>query len=149
VLAEGLERSGVRVDLEIDDAADLPRPAAELLHRAALEALRNVVTHSGASRVALAVRRTGRDVQLAVDDDGRGFDEAYLAGSRVRGHVGLQALGDRLRAAGGSLSIESDPGSGTRILARVPLDADSDARPDVPEVAPAAAVHRPLSRSDR
>ncbi len=153
VLAEGLDRTGVHVDLSVDDAEDLPRPVAELLHRAALEALRNVVTHSRAARVTVAVHRIGNDVQLTVDDDGRGFDEAYLAGSRVRGHLGLQALADRLRAAGGSLTVSSAPGLGTRILARVPLDADADAVPRVLEAALAGAghrsPHRPLSRAER
>ncbi|MGY1621479.1 sensor histidine kinase [Geodermatophilus sp. SYSU D00965] len=122
VLAEGLEREGLTVHLDAAAADDLPEPVASLLYRAALEALRNVRSHSEAGRVAVVVSRTPTEAVLSVDDDGRGMDRVGLAASSVRGHLGLRTLEDRLQAAGGALTIASAPGQGTRVLAQVPLD---------------------------
>ncbi len=122
VLAEGLERDGLEVRLDADSADDLPEPVATLLYRSALEALRNVVAHSAATRVSVVVSRTATDAALSVDDDGRGIDQVVLACSDVRGRLGLRALEDRLRAVGGTLTIDSAPDRGTRVLARVPLN---------------------------
>ncbi|MFW3169140.1 sensor histidine kinase [Geodermatophilus sp. CPCC 206100] len=131
ILAEGLRRSGARVDLDVEQADELPRPVASLLYRCALEALRNVSAHSGAGHVEIAVRYVDRYATLVVDDDGRGFDEALLAVRGVRGHVGLRALGDRLAAVGGTLTAASAPGDGTRLVVQVPLDLPRSRRPDV------------------
>ncbi|MGK5171917.1 sensor histidine kinase [Geodermatophilus sp. CPCC 205761] len=129
VLADGLRRSGARVDLDVRDADRLPRPVAALLYRCALEALRNVSAHSGAGHVEITVRHAGRYATLVVDDDGRGFDEALLAARGAHGHVGLQSLGDRLAAVGGTLTAASAPGDGTRLLVRVPLDLAGSSAP--------------------
>jgi signal transduction histidine kinase len=121
VLAEGLERTGVEVRLDAAAAEGLPEPAATHLYRSALEALRNVSRHSGASRVSIVVRRTAEDATLVVADDGRGLDPVRVAAGDVHGHLGLRALEDRLLTAGGSLTVSGAPGCGTRVLARVPL----------------------------
>ncbi|WP_177212768.1 sensor histidine kinase [Geodermatophilus ruber] len=130
VLAEGLERSGVRVRLDVQDADDLPEPVATQLYRCALEALRNVTAHSSASRVQVTVSRADDDATVVVDDDGRGFDEVSLAASDANGHLGLRALGDRLQAIGGSLTVASAPGLGTRVEAIVPLGLPSASSPE-------------------
>jgi two-component system, NarL family, sensor kinase len=131
VLAQGLEREGVEVRLDAAAAEGLAEPAATHLYRAALEALRNVSTHSAATRVSVVVRRTPEDATLVVEDDGRGLDEVSVAAGDVHGHLGLRALEDRLLSAGGSLTVSSSPGRGTRVLARVPLG-----RPGTPVGAP-------------
>jgi signal transduction histidine kinase len=122
VLAESLERSGTRVDVQVDGAGELPAPATTLLFRCAQEALRNVAAHSRAEQVELSVTRDGEGATMVVDDDGCGFDDVRLAESNGAGHVGLRALGDTLVDAGGSLTASSAPGQGTRLVARVPLD---------------------------
>jgi two-component system, NarL family, sensor kinase len=131
ILAEGLRRSGARVDLDAEQADELPRPVASLLYRCALEALRNVSAHSGAAHVEIAVGYGDRYATLVVDDDGRGFDEALLAVRGVRGHLGLRGLGDRLAAVGGTLTAASAPGDGTRLVVQVPLDLPRSRRPAV------------------
>jgi two-component system, NarL family, sensor kinase len=136
VLAEGLERSGVEVQLDADAAEDLPEPAATHLYRAALEALRNVATHSNASRVWVVVRRTPEAATLVVEDDGRGLDRVRMAAGDVHGHLGLRALEDRLLSAGGSLSVGDAPRRGTRVVAHVPL-AGPDPAVGVPSGVPA------------
>ena len=119
-LAGALERDGVHVDLDVDDADGLPLPASSVLFRAAQEILRNVVTHSRAREVSVAVRRAAGSATLVVDDDGRGFDEAELPERQRAGHVGLRSLGDLVRDSGGRLVVRSAPGQGTRVDVQVP-----------------------------
>lgn len=119
-LAGTVERDGVHVDLDVDEADGLPLPASSVLFRAAQEILRNVMTHSRARAVSVAVRRDGGSATLVIDDDGRGFDEAELPERQRAGHVGLRSLGDLVRDSGGRLTVRSAPGQGTRVDVEVP-----------------------------
>jgi signal transduction histidine kinase len=122
VLCEGLRREGREVAMRIDEGADgLPRPAGALLYRCAVEAVRNVSSHSGAERVQITLAADERAVTLTVADDGVGFDEVHLASRSAAGHLGLRAMEDLLAESGGSLVATSTPGSGTRLTATVPL----------------------------
>jgi two-component system NarL family sensor kinase len=121
VLAQELARSGIKVTVHADDARDLPGPTAALLYRCAQEALRNVVTHSAATSVEVVVTRDEGVATMQIEDDGQGFDESRLAERAAAGHVGLRALGELLVDAGGSLTLASAPGEGTRLVATVPL----------------------------
>ena len=120
VLAQELTRAGIRVTVRADDARDLPGPTAALLYRCAQEALRNVVTHSRATSVEVAVTQDQGVATMQIEDDGQGFDERRLAERAAAGHVGLRALGELLVDAGGSLTLSSAPGEGTRLVATVP-----------------------------
>ena len=62
---------------------------------------------------------------MVIDDDGCGFDEERLAQRNEAGHLGLRALGDLAADAGGSLTAQSAPGQGTRLVVWVPLDRDA------------------------
>lgn len=123
VLAQETGRSGIRVTVHADDARDLPGPTAALLYRCAQEALRNVVTHSRATSVEVAVTRDEGIATMRIEDDGQGLDESRLVERAAAGHVGLRALGELLVDAGGSLTLSSAPGEGTRLVATVPLAA--------------------------
>ena len=114
------------VDLSFDVTGE-PRPLlAELevtLFRVAQEALTNAARHARASRVGLTLSYMEDLVLLDVRDDGAGFVPAPTDGRRdsVGGHeFGLQAMAQRLRQVGGELEIESAPGQGTAVNARVP-----------------------------
>jgi signal transduction histidine kinase len=80
----------------------------------------NTLRHSGAKHVRIALRVDGDVVIASVEDDGHGFEPEA---PRAAGHLGLVNLHDRAAAAGGSLEIHSEVGSGTRIIARLPLTA--------------------------
>ena len=121
VLAQETARSGIRVTVHADEARDLPGPTAALLYRCAQEALRNVTTHSRATSVEVVVTRDQGVATMRVEDDGQGFDESRLDERFAAGHVGLRALGELLVDAGGSLTLTSAPGQGTRLVATVPL----------------------------
>ncbi|HEV3470988.1 MAG TPA: CheR family methyltransferase [Pyrinomonadaceae bacterium] len=88
------------------------------LYRIAQEALNNVAKHAGAKRVGVILERRDNHIALIVEDDGRGFDPAEeMEGDRGMGLVNMR---ERASLAGGQLEIESAPGEGTTVFARVP-----------------------------
>jgi PAS domain S-box-containing protein len=97
--------------------ADLPPETALCLFRVAQEALRNVARHARASQVEISVRAIIGGVQLAVLDDGIGFDPAL---QREHPSLGLESMRERVLLLGGELDVESAPGQGTTILVTVP-----------------------------
>jgi signal transduction histidine kinase len=95
-------------------------PVVELLaYQTAREALRNALKHSGASRISVSLRRVGDDIRLEVADDGRGFSQASVDKAQ---HFGLALMRERIELAGGALGIDTSPGSGTRIMVRLPSE---------------------------
>ena len=104
------------------------------LYRIVQEALTNVARHAGASSVnVLLERRNGRAV-LVVEDDGRGFDVSGVRGSGARsGKLGLLGMEERATLVGGTLAIESRPGSGTALFVEVPVNGGADERDAHPD----------------
>jgi signal transduction histidine kinase len=102
-------------------AAELPLEKRVLLYRVAQEALANVVRHARATRLRLWLGPgAGGRQQLIVEDNGSGFDVTAAVGEKTASAgIGLRAMHDQLRWAGGGLMIESGPG-GTRLTAWVP-----------------------------
>jgi signal transduction histidine kinase len=99
------------------DFSAMPTATALCLYRVAQEALRNVVTHAAASDAAVRLVRDGEETELTIVDDGRGF----TIGPALRGHgLGLVSINERVRLCGGTVSIVTDVGKGTRIGVRVP-----------------------------
>jgi len=89
------------------------------LLRTAQEALANVAKHANASRAGLTLSYMGDVVTLDVRDDGVGFE--VPAGSDQRGSgFGLSSMRQRVARVAGTLAIESEPGAGTAVSARVP-----------------------------
>jgi len=86
------------------------------------EALVNVRRHSGAHRVRINLWAEGDYLNVEVVDDGRGFD-AEIDPEATWGRVGIAAMWERARKLGGDLDIQSEPGKGTRVIARVPAAA--------------------------
>ncbi|MCU0231528.1 MAG: PAS domain-containing protein [Acidobacteria bacterium] len=116
------DRSGIVVDLALRDLPrTLSRGASICLFRIAQEALTNVDRHARARSVEVRLRGLEGGLQLAVEDDGLGFDPAALKGRRSLGHASMR---ERVRLAGGELDIESAPGHGTTVVAWIPLDED-------------------------
>lgn len=121
IVAE-LGPDGLEVDVDVQDAAELAarlsiQGSHELL-QIAREALSNVVRHSEATHASITLQREGDHALLCVEDDGRGFDPKRTVAA---GHFGLANLHDRAASVGGVLEIDSEPGSGARIIVRLPL----------------------------
>jgi two-component system NarL family sensor kinase len=122
-LTAQLSSRGIEVDLDLEHAAELEQATEAVLFQAAQEAVRNIVTHSGATAVSVAVERLDHEVKLTVRDNGRGFaDSESEADPESRyGHVGLTLLAGALEEVGGTLSVDSTVGHGTTLIARVPI----------------------------
>jgi PAS domain S-box-containing protein len=116
-------------EIQIDCDLELPheteeRPAALLetaVYRLVQEALNNVSKHSMAQRAELKVRESSSQIEIEVADDGVGFEP-----NLVREGFGLVGMRERAALLGGTLRIESTPGSGTRVRAEIPLNPASD-----------------------
>jgi two-component system sensor histidine kinase UhpB len=116
-------RNAVRVAFHADGFEDgggrLPPQVELVLYRVVQEALTNAAKHAHASTLRVDLRRRSDEVVAGVEDDGRGFDVEEMMRSRERG-LGLFGMQERLALVGGQLLIDSSPGQGTRIQARVP-----------------------------
>jgi signal transduction histidine kinase len=126
-LAETVERfrhrTGIdaRFACEVDEIDLTPRVCRELAG-VVQEALANVRKHSGATSVVVRLQPCGDEWQLAIDDNGRGFDfEGYLTHEQVEAQRrGPSIIKERVRAVGGRLGIHSQPGFGTRLEITLP-----------------------------
>ena len=117
--SESSVRQKVEVDFSHQDVpATVPPDIALCLFRVLQEALRNAVRHSSARRFAVSFLGTPDGLSLTVCDAGRGFDAESASHD---GGLGLTSMRERLKLVAGELSIESQPGRGTKIVARVPL----------------------------
>ncbi len=112
-------RAGFAAHVEVDEAvAQAGRDA--LLFSVGRELLANAARHARAAHVWVAVRREAGHVELEVRDDGVGVDLAALHATPLTGHIGLASCAERVEAVGGRLEVEGAPGTGTRVVARVP-----------------------------
>jgi signal transduction histidine kinase len=81
------------------------------------EGLSNAARHAHASLATVRLHLDDADVVVTVGDDGVGFDVNAVTDS---GHLGLANLRDRASRMGGSATVESAPGAGTRVIIRLP-----------------------------
>jgi two-component system, NarL family, sensor histidine kinase UhpB len=96
----------------------LPRDIELVLYRVAQEALSNIARHASAQHASVLLARRGDSISLEVSDDGSGFDLRTAEGVIPSG-LGLPGIRERLALVGGNLSIDTRPGHGTRIVARL------------------------------
>ena len=107
------------------DFASITAEAALCLYRIAQEALRNVIAHAGAFRANVRLRRTDDSAEITITDDGKGFD---VASSLERGKgLGLVSITERVRLAGGTVSIVSEEDEGTQVRAQIPASKSTRA----------------------
>jgi signal transduction histidine kinase len=112
-------REPVAIDLNLRELpGSIPPDIALCLFRVVQEALRNVARHARASGIEVSIRTVDDGLQLAVLDDGIGFEPAA---PRDRHSLGLAGMRERLLLLGGEFEIESTPGKGTTVLAWAPL----------------------------
>ncbi len=127
-LAEALERLGEELaeahGLKVDTMAQLgerlPASVETTLYRIAQETLTNVRKHARAKTVSIVLRRAPARVVLIIEDDGQGFEAERITSTE---HLGLLGMRERAALLGGTLLVESAPGSGTRIHVSIPVGA--------------------------
>lgn len=118
------KESGIPVTfLGTNSPVGLPQEATQEVLQMLREALHNVQKHAGASRVAVAMERTDRGLEISIDDNGHGF---AFAGSYTLEELELLRLGPaslkrRARSLNAELMLESRPGRGAGIKFRIPL----------------------------
>jgi PAS domain S-box-containing protein len=112
------EQRKVRIEFKQSDIpAVIPKEISLCLFRVVQEALQNAVKHSAAQDVTVEVHGTKEGINLIVSDSGVGFN--WQDAMNRRG-LGLISMRERLRLVNGELSIQSTPGRGTTVVARVP-----------------------------
>lgn len=112
----------VAFKVEGEDFTEIPSDVELCLYRVGQQALHNVVRHSSASHAEVVLTRMPAGVELAVIDDGRGFD---LIRARAQGGIGLISLEERTRLVHGSLTIDTRPFQGTALRVVVPLEREA------------------------
>ena len=121
--ADASGQAAARFSLQ-GDAAAVPAPIANELLRIGEEALANALRHASPHHVLTSLQVAHNAVRLVVEDDGVGIDSTN---SNESGY-GLLGMRERAARLGGTLSIESQPGEGTRVQAHIPLQPASDDR---------------------
>lgn len=112
------QRTGVACRLSAEEDLELREPYATAVFRIVQEALANVAKHASATEVAVVIDGPPGDITLSVRDNGTGF----VTGTPRKPHsLGLMGLHERAQLLGGSVSIDSAPGQGTRIGVTIPL----------------------------
>jgi signal transduction histidine kinase len=111
------ERLSVQFKAVAIEQQRLPRDLETSLYRIVQEALTNILRHAHAGNVGILLEQTDGWVKLFVEDDGVGFASDESTDGEQLGLVGMR---ERAEMFGGSLSIESSPGSGTAIIVEVP-----------------------------
>lgn len=115
-------RTGIHADFESRGFEDyrMPNDLETALYRTLQEALTNVARHSRTPRVSVVLEHHGDSVFAIVEDQGVGFDvEQALHTDEPERRLGLLGMRERMEAVGGELEIESAPGQGTTIYARL------------------------------
>jgi signal transduction histidine kinase len=121
--SEFSEKRQIEIVFESHDVPDnLPSEISVNLFRIFQEALNNAAKHSGAAQVDVRLWGIGAEIYLSVRDHGKGFD--IRTAMRGQG-LGLRSMRERMKLMNGHLTIESKPGSGTTIHARVPIGSGS------------------------
>jgi PAS domain S-box-containing protein len=118
-------RQHLKIDFHSDNIpTELPKDTALVLFRVLQESLQNAAKHSGAARVQVSLSGRSHAIQLTVRDDGIGFNpEQALTGAGL----GLTSMKERLKLVNGHVAIDSEPGRGTVIHARVPINRKAKA----------------------
>jgi signal transduction histidine kinase len=123
---EATRQTGTEVTvIEDGEPRPLRRPIASCLFRSIRELLNNSIKHGRSSEVVVTLHWRPQSVRAVVDDNGEGFDpdRAFANGTaRAPLGLGLASVRERFSTLGGSLSIESDPGKGARVIIDVPAD---------------------------
>jgi signal transduction histidine kinase len=111
-------RGEIEVEVRAENVPEeLPDPLKLCVYRVVQEALNNAQRHAHAKNAVVELEQTGDAIRLKVSDDGSGFDP-----NRTRG-MGLLGMEERVKRLGGTIEIESRPGTGTTIRAALPLTA--------------------------
>ncbi len=120
---DALQPHGIEVSAEFTGTDErFPSEVEITLFRVAQGLVGNILEHSEAKNVSIKLECDAQECVLIIEDDGKGFDVSKLTRVESSGRgAGLFTMRERLHLAGGTGYVESEPGRGTRVIARIPI----------------------------
>jgi len=109
-------RNEVMINLRIENPQQMELEVEQAIYRMIQEALANVARHSRADQVNVSLVYRNDKVEIAIDDNGLGFDT-----TRTPNGMGLRTIKERAESIGGQTSINSEPGKGTKVIITTPF----------------------------
>jgi signal transduction histidine kinase len=109
--------AAIAIDLDYE-VNEVPEPLAHHLYCILKESLTNIQKHARATQVAIKLRKAASDIQLEINDNGKGFDTSDRASG-----FGLKGMRERAESVGGTFTVETAPSRGTMIKVCVPVRA--------------------------
>jgi len=103
----------------------LPKPLLGAAYVVIRESLANAAKHASAGNVSVWVNATEDEMSVEVADTGQGFNAGHPRTDTGERHFGLEMMRQRVAEAGGTLDVDSAPGRGTRVTARLPIEGKS------------------------
>jgi signal transduction histidine kinase len=120
IVRQASERWHVPASWSVDgDLEAVPAPVLDAATSVIRESVANAAKHASTRRIAVHVAARPTEMEVSVEDNGRGF-RPQDAGNAA-GHLGLTMMRRRVEELHGTLDIESEPGRGTRVVARLPV----------------------------
>jgi len=112
--------TGIPCEVEISLPGSLSEPVREAINRVVAEGLTNVARHAQAKTTKLRLAKVDAENEIVMEivDDGIGFVPQVVEA----GHYGLLGMRERVRLVGGSFDVRSEPGNGTQLMIRLPLE---------------------------
>jgi ligand-binding sensor domain-containing protein/signal transduction histidine kinase len=120
-------RNGVMINLLIENPQRMTLEVEQAIYRMIQEALANVARHSHADQVSVSLVYHADKVEVAVEDNGLGFDA-----HRKPNGMGLRTIRERAESIGGQACIQSEPGKGTKVIITLPQWQFIESRMEVP-----------------
>jgi signal transduction histidine kinase len=131
------ERHSIAVDFHSSlEKQRLPSAVETAVFRIVQEALTNVFKHAQANRVSVMLEYRYDELLVIVEDNGCGFQPEVPPTVKERGGLGLIGIHERVALVGGKFNIESEPGSGTTLVIRIPAPASVQQKEYAHELAP-------------
>lgn len=117
------KRAGIPISFDAKRVTKGNRPEVRTtVFRIIQEAVSNAIRHASASSIHVSLCTEGKFMLVRIEDDGCGFDAVAINERIRRGeHLGLLGMHERVLGVGGSFTLDSKPGSGSLIHAKVPL----------------------------
>ncbi len=127
MLARIAESSLMKFTWSVENINDAVSKEFEIMiYRVAQEGANNILKHSGAANASVRIGKADGAVQIAFEDDGKGFDPGQTESREAPGQgIGLMGLRERVKMMGGSVLMDSAPGKGTLLRVKIPLKESS------------------------
>ncbi len=113
--------TGTRVTFNNSGEVELNPLVEVTLFRIIQECLNNVRKHAEANEVEVRLKIMEAEIEVSIEDNGRGFDPNAVTSNTMEGGIGLFSMRERAELVGGNLSVESSPGNGCQVSLHIPL----------------------------